>query len=830
VTRPGADAGMLAQLEHLAGLAPAQRDAELAVIERQSPEIARALCRMLAQVSAAERWFEEIGTSIGRGLAAELDSAWAPGRRVGPYRLERLLGSGGMGAVFLARKADGELKRPVALKLVPPGLVNAQALARFRTERDLLASLSHPHIAQLLDAGIDEAGQPWIAMEYIQGHDLLTWCRQQAPAIEQRVGLFQDLVAAVRFAHRNLVVHGDLKPANVRVDQTGRLRLLDFGIARLLDELAREAGRDDGGQAFTPGYAAPEVLAGGRTNVASDIYALGVILGEINALPGRQTSRAPRRELELIVARASDDDPAERYESAGQLAGELASWLALEPVAARGGGALYRFGKHLRRHPWASSGVAMALAAVVVFGLYSRIQAERFAAQRDSAEQLAAFMEQVFLGVDPENARDVDLSARTLLDRGLAGLEAGWDSSAPASGVRARFASIMGRTYQRLGDYATAERLLGEALEASVLAPGARAEVLLELADNHYLAGRFDQAEAAYRTQLEQVGTDADRARALAGLARTLSHDGRPAEAVALLDESIDLTRIDPAVEPWRLAQRLNDAGSARFRLGQYQSAVMLLDEALEVRRGLDAADPGQTASPATATLLNNLGLMHYLAGHPRRAEPLLREALTIRRALLGSDHPDLAQTLTNLGLLLKDYGDPVEATGLLREALAVRRSALAPDHFRIAQAMLNLAIALRATGGHAEAETLFIDALAGLRERLGAEHPQLAVAHTELGELYRITGRHRQAEAAFRRSLAIRRNALNAGHPHLAWSLLGLGQTLLALERPHEALDLLREAVEIRQRVLPPDNPLRRTAEQSLRQAELRVAKSAEG
>lgn len=821
MTRPTADARLLAQLERLAGLAPDRRDAELAAVDREAPELARELRRMLAQVPAAERWFEELETAIGRGLAEELDSAWAPGRLIGPYRLERLLGSGGMGAVFLARKADGELKRPVALKLVPPGLVNARALARFRTERDLLASLSHPHIAQLLDAGIDDAGQPWFAIEYIDGLDLLAWCRQQAPAIELRVRLVQELVSAVRFAHRNLVVHGDLKPTNVLVDASGRLRLLDFGIARLLDELAREAGSEENSRAFTPGYAAPELHSGARAGVASDVYALGVILREIAALPVSRSSRAPRRELDSIIARATSENPAERYENARQLGDELDRWLALRPVEAHGSGGLYRFGKRLRRHPWASAGVALALTAVIAFGLHSRFQAQRIAEQRDNARQLARFMEKVFLGVDPENARDGALSARMLLDRGLAGLPSSPVTTAPAREVRARFASIMGRTYQRLGDYATARTLLEEARYLGALAPDERVEVELELADNHFLSGRFEQAEAAYREQLDRNLDDTLRARILAGLARTLAHVGRADQAVTLLDESIRLTRAVPTTEPWRLAQRLNDAGSARFRLGEYNRAVELLDEALRIRRQLDAVDPARPAGPATATLLNNLGLMHYLAGDAARAEPALREALALRRELLAPDHPDLAQTLTNLGLMLKDYGDRNAAIRLLREALAVRETGLETDHYRIAQARSNLAIALRDIGNFGEAEPLFRESLKQLAEQLGRDHPQVAVVYTELGQLLLDTGRHVEAEAAFRESLAIRRAALSERHPYLAWSLLGLGRSLLASGRRDEALPLLREAVDIRRKALPADNPLRVLAETTLRDAE---------
>jgi len=808
---------LLERLDDMMALSPEDRAAELARLAETDPNLARRLERLISRAPEAEVWLADLEQMLARGLASELDSAWAPGRVIGPYRLERLLATGGMDAVFLARKADGELKRPVALKLVPPGLVNDETQTRFRQERDLLASLTHPNIAQLLDAGVTDAGQPWFAMEYIDGSRFLDWCRQEAGGLAAGVHRFLDLVDAVQFAHRNLVVHGDIKPGNVMVDRDGRLRLLDFGIARLLSEMPA----DDAVRFFTARYAAPEVSAGHGPTIASDVFSLGVMLAELIDLPDSASPSPPVAELRRIAERATREAADDRYESARHVGQELRRWLRFEPIDAWQGGTGYRFGKRVRRHPWASTAIGVALVVLAGFGIYSHIQAERFAEQRDSARQLAEFMEQVLLGTDPEIARDSDLSARALLDRGLEGLGPAPAAGAPGADVRARFASIMGRTYQRLGDYPTARRLLEEAAASNALDPAQRVEVLLELADNHYLAGRFEAAETVYREQLESAASDPVRARALAGLARTLSQTGRPGEAVELLDRSIALTRADPSVAAWRLAQRLNDAGSARFRLGQYDQATAMLEEALAVRRRLDGDAPGHAGSPATATLLNNLGLMHYLGGFPDRARPALDEALELRRNLLADDHPDLAQTLTNFGLLEKDYGDIETAVVMLGEALDVRRAALAPDHYRIGQAMLNLAIALRDSGQHEPAEPLFDQALARLAERLGAGHPQVAVAYTELGQLFLETKRHAEAEVAFRESLTIRRAALSEGHPHLAWSLLGLGRSLAATGRRDEALPMLREAVEIRQRVLPPENPLRVLAEETLRDAE---------
>ena len=391
----GPSAALLKRLEGLMALSPEDRQAELELLAATDPDLARRLQRLLSHAAEAETWLGDFEQTLARNLASELDSAWAPGRVIGPYRLERLLATGGMDAVFLARKADGELKRPVALKLVPPGLINEDTLARFRQERDLLAALAHPNIAQLLDAGITDAGQPWFAMEFIDGSRFLDWCRQETGGLEARVRRFLDLVDAVQFAHRNLVVHGDIKPGNVMVDRNGRLRLLDFGIARLLNEVPA----DGAVRYFTARYAAPEVSAGQGATISSDIYSLGVMLAELIDLPDSASSPSrsspPADELRCIAERATRDDPSDRYESARQIGDEIRRWLRFEPVDAWQGGALYRFGKRVRRHPWASVGITAALVVVIGFGGYSRIQAERFAAQRDSARQLAEFMEQV---------------------------------------------------------------------------------------------------------------------------------------------------------------------------------------------------------------------------------------------------------------------------------------------------------------------------------------------------------------------------------------------------------------------------------------------------
>jgi tetratricopeptide (TPR) repeat protein/predicted Ser/Thr protein kinase len=801
---------LLDSLERLEGLNDAERDAELRRIEADDPAQAERLRRICDDDKDASRWFDGLEQALGRGMAAELDAAWAPGRTMGPYRLDRLLATGGMDAVFLARKADGELKRPVALKLVPPGLLSDEARDRFRRERDLLAGLSHPNIASLIDAGVDRAGQPWFAMEYIEGVRFDEWCRR--PAVPRSAALEQlrALAQAVAFAHRNLVVHGDLKPANVMIDAHGRLRLLDFGVARLLDESS------EGRQAryMTPGYAAPELHRGQRPRPPSDVFALGRMLADVLSWTA---SKSPMRERELraMVEVATDSAPDRRYESAAAFADDLKRAMTGFPVEAWNGGLSYRFVKRLQRHPGASLGVAAGVLMLVGFSVHATLQAERFQHERDSAQQLAGFLEQVFVSADPDQSPGEPLTARQLLDRGREGLAA--DELEPQ--VRSRFLSILGRTYQRLGEYGPAAELLDEALTAPSLPLVERIDLQIERAETDRLAGRFDEAEDRLHGLLETlpVNDRMRRARVLAGLGRTMVQAGRPADAISMLEQGIELTRSSEGHSLETLSDRLNDLGSALFRLGRFDEAIARLNEALPLREAADRAAGHEPASPRTATLINNLALMHYLAGRPDEAEPRFRQALTLRRALLPPDHPDLAQTLSNLGLMLKDYGSIEESVQILTEALEVRRAGLEPEHYRIAQAMLNLGVAQRDSGDLDPAAVLLVDARDRLINALGAEHPQVAVAHNELGRLHLAQGRAEAAEADHRRALAIQRSALPQGHPHLAWSLVGLGRALEALGQNGAARQALVEAVEIRQQALPEQDPLRIEAEQAL-------------
>ena len=798
------------QFERLSALDPEDRVRELERLERQQPELASELASLLEQDERARGWFDELEVELDRHRAAELDAAWAPGRTVGPYRLERLLGSGGMGAVFLARKADGELRRPVALKLIPAHALPEDGGQRLRHERDMLARLSHPNIAHLNDAGVDAEGQPWISMEFVDGPRIDHWCKRHSPELTKRLERFQDLCEAVSAAHARLIVHGDIKPANVLIDQNDRVRLLDFGIARLLrDNSDREASV----RYLSPNFAAPELKHGAPASVASDVYALGCLLERI------VSDRSDRpAELDSIIQHCREPDPDRRYSSVTRLIDDLDDLRAGRPVLTHDSSAGYRFGKWLGRHRGSSAAGLGVLLLIIGFAVHAVYQAEQFQAERDKAVAVSEFLEDIFASADPEQARGEELTAVELLDSGIARIE-----RMPASdAVRADLLIVMAQSLQHLGQYPRAVELFERVAEMNDNSGRSlrHAAALVGLAETLHADGRHELADERFEEALALLDrTDVQGARVLH--AEALAKHGRlqiqtdnTESGTALLDQALALARQDAEASPEALAERLNDAASGQWRIGQHGSALELLDQALAARRSLDRETGGP--SPETATLISNTGLMYYLIGQQEPAAARFEEALEIRRAVLPSNHPDIAQTLTNYGLMLKDSGQADRSVELLEEALTIRRQGLRPGHVGIAEAELNLAGALRSAGEPERAGPMFESAVAGLEQALGPTHPSVAVGYNDHAALLLDQGEPAAAEAAYRRAQAIRDEALPADHPHQAWSLLGLARALIAQDRASEARALVERAIAIRER-LPAGHPHRVEAESVL-------------
>ncbi|MEM9555909.1 MAG: serine/threonine-protein kinase [Acidobacteriota bacterium] len=741
------------------------------------------------------------------GAAAELHPDWpaqlAEGsdtrRRVGPYKLLGEIGQGGMSTVYLAVRDDREYEQRVAIKLIKRGLDTDSVLRRFRNERQILASLDHPNIARLYDGGTADDGRPYFVMELIEGTSLDDFCDHRRLSVVERIELVRQVSSAVHYAHKNLVVHRDIKPGNILVTDDGVPKLLDFGIAKLLDPESFSQTVDTTRptmRPMTPRYASPEQLAGQQITTASDVYSLGVLLAKLltGSVPGEwdagsadsSCSALPEPEsappcgrlpgdLETIVAMALREEPERRYDSVEQLSDDLGRYLEGRPVRAQRDTLGYRAGKFLRRQKVAVA-VAAAFLLLVAGFLADRVrqvqetvrQRDRAELERDRAEQVSALLFDLFASFDPAEARGETVTARELLQRGALRVET---ELADQPLVQAAAFDTIGKVYQGLGLYDQALPLFDGALELRRAELG---EDHLEVAASLAALGSLAAASADYPRSEEL------HRRALA-IQRHQYGDEHPEVAATLTALTLAL-----------------------LRQGRYEEARGHQQEALEIQRQvLDEDDP------ALATSLCTLGHVLFEQGEARAAEELCREALEIRRRALGNDHPEVASSLFNLAIALARQGDFEGAEPLMREALAIRRKVFGEEHPDVASVLHGLGMLLVQTGGMEEAEGLLRRALAMRRELLGENHVDLAKNLSTLASLLRKRGDLEAAAALYREALDIGHRAIGRGHPGQAYALLELGQILMSLGRVGEAEPVLREAYEIRRRALPEASPL---------------------
>ncbi|MGE0639438.1 MAG: tetratricopeptide repeat protein [Thermoanaerobaculia bacterium] len=773
----------------------------LAAERERAPELVREVESLLA-AGAQAAGFLEAGAVDATGWLDEPAAAIPLQSRVGAYRLLEEIGHGGMGTVYLAERADGAFDQQVALKLVRRSLVSEALRSRFLRERRILARLEHPNIAHLIDGGVADDGSPFLAMELVRGESLGDFCTLRRLGVERRVELFEQACRAVQHAHSELVVHRDLKPANILVTDGGVVKLLDFGIARLLeDETDSPALTRTGLAPHTPAYAAPEQLRGERATTLTDIYSLGVLLHEVlsgcrppaegssrergsrgsrsmvaaleqtssldavaasaSSTP-RELRRALSGELGAIVAQALESDPRRRYASAEAFAEDLARWRRGQPVRALPATWRYRFAKFVGRHRLAAASLAVASAALFTGFAGSIWQARVASRERDvarqearRAEEIQRFLERLFEGSDPYRGGGDEVPARELLERGIGRID---------------------------------RELAGQ--------PLVQAELLATLAGIELRLGRYDRAgELASRGLRIVRGAELSgqpvRVRLLDLLGNAAVSRGEPGKAQAPYREALALLELLPGDRELARAEILNDLAIVRYEEADFPAAEAMHREALEIRRrrlGGVHAD--------VADSLGNLALVVRRRGDAAAAEELEREALELRRALFSDDHPEVAYSMATLAAVVRSRGGYAEAESLYRRALEIERRHLPADHPRISTHLNNLAKVLLDRGDHAEAEVLLREVLERDRGSLGEEHPFVAYSLDNLAVSVAAQGRLEEALRLFRRALAIHEKANGADHPSAAASRLRQAGALREAGRLGEALRLAGEAI----------------------------------
>ena len=767
------------------------------------PELRQEIEELVAAHDSAGG-FDRLSDSLGRHAEDDAPTDPEVGSRVGPYELLELIGRGGMGAVYLARRADGQFEQEVALKLHRSDMAREEARRRFLHERQILAGLSHPNIARLLDGGVADDGRPYFVMEYVDGVSVIDYADRACVDLSGRLELFLSVCEALRYAHQNLVVHRDIKPGNILVTNDSVPKLLDFGIAKLLAVDSEPESRSltkTGLRPMTPEYASPEQIRGEAVSTSSDIYQLGLVLYELLAgsrpffgldRPGKGveggkgrdepprpsvavTGRSPassrgvgqrtaaevanardttpdrlrRRlagDLDNIALKAIRPEPERRYGSAGELADDLRRHIAGHPVRARPATFGYRTSKFVRRNKvplGAATAVFLALIASVV--TTSR-QSRRIVLERDRAEEVSALLVDLFRSSDPLVTGGDALTVREVLDRGAERVRVELEGQPE---IEASLLTVMTEVYSHLGLYAQAAALSEETLGIRRrLAETTDLELQQDVSNLAMLqaeAGDFEGVrplleEAESLLRRTQGPRTLERAVALNNAAKTWQILGDVDRAEPLYRESIGIWRDLPEADT-SLAVTLSNLARLRRTRDDLEGAEALATEALAIRR--------TTSDPSDFSIANSLELVADLRlrrNDLEGADTISARALEMRRSRFEDDHPSVTALLTLRARVLRARQDWTAAEAILRRALAAAQSSFGPDHFAVGNIENDLANVYQDMGRPADAETLFRSSLAKYDAYFGPDHANTAIVRGNLAKAVYRQSRYAEA------------------------------------------------------------------------------------
>ncbi|MCA8960586.1 MAG: serine/threonine protein kinase [Planctomycetes bacterium] len=804
--------------------------------------------------------FPPVATARGAGRSELFAPARADdgvGERIGNYRVSRYLAAGGMGVVYEAvQSATG---RRVALKLMRqqfrPGDLGSEdsdsSALRFQREVEALGRLQHESIAQVLDAGFfrdaDEREHPYFVLEFIDGENLT----RHAATIseEERLHLFIQICDGVQHAHERGVVHRDLKPDNILVTAKGRAKILDFGIARIVDPDATAATTSvtrTGQLLGTLAYMSPEQLDGDARSVdrRSDVYALGVILyellarrlpfdprhrtlletarwiREVDAAPLGSVDRSFRGDLETITAKALSKDPSRRYATASELADDLRRYLRDEPIAARPPTTWYQLSKFARRHRWLVGSVVLAfvLLALGTIGTgwgylralheqeLARIDRDRAVAAKHESDAVNEFLSNLLASTDPRQ-RGRDVRVREILDLASGEID---ERFRDLPSVAARLHSVIGWTYYSLGEYERASSHLGRAVKLRTFLDGDSARDTLEdeglwaqalmALDDRDGAGRVtkDLLEKARRSYDE---SDPALYTALGNRALWLGSVGRQEEADVLFEEAIRGLREAGGRYDEFILSSINNHAIVVAHRGQHELAVTMLTELVRLREAQLGADHA-------STLMARLNLAFALADVQRYDESLelFERWLPVAERVFGSKHPNFLSHLGNLGSVYSSLGRPEEAIPILRRVYAARVEVLGPDHTDTLITLNNLCVALMYLERFDEVEPLARQLVEGLETSVGTEDYRYWGAVGTLGSALTGLGRDEEAEKWLRLTLGFQREQLGADHVQTIISANNYAQLLRRIGRLEEAAGRLKDVADRFARVAPTD------------------------
>jgi eukaryotic-like serine/threonine-protein kinase len=791
---------------------PAERDSFVDEACLQDADLRFEVESLLAAYSKADEFSHHSWGKVPGTLLA------AP-RTIGPYRLERELGAGGMGQVWLAEQTE-PVQRWIALKLIRSWFIDPTVVQRFLLERQSLALMNHPFIAKVYEAGTTPGGQPYLAMEYVDGLPINQYCDDKKLGLRERLTIFLQVCEGVQHAHQKAIIHRDLKPSNIlvtEVDGKPMPRIIDFGLAKAaVPILADDALKTRVGSLMgTPGYMSPEQADSGFADVdtRADVYSLGVIfyelltgflpfdtqrwkkmrldeiLREINeadperpsakvggasrvsatcrALKPGQLAGMLRGDLDSIALKILEKDRDRRYGTASELAADIARYLEHRPVRARPANVAYRARKYVHRNRIGVAAFTGALALLIAFAATQTFQLQRIRRERDRADRVSQFVTGMFKVLDPGESRGNSITVREILDKAVreTGSQLQHDPVA-----KAQMLQVMGTAYQNLGLYPKAESLFRESsqIDESVVGREHPDTLASMTALGHNIAqqDRLKEAEQIQRN-LRTIET------------RVLGGDNR----LTLLNSS-DLS--------WTLESE-----------GRLDEAERIAREVLDHQRrsfGNDDED--------TRTTISRLAWVLLSKGHYPESEKLDRELLAVRQRTLGRDNPKTLLTMQELANVLTWRGENAEAEKLLREAVARQRTVLGPNHQNVAVTMSSLGIVLQHEKRYAEAQALYQEAGGIIERTLGPTNRGALLTKLNLATVQEQRGQFVGAEKSLQEVLTVQLRKYGRDHPDTGLTLFDLAHIQYEKKRYAESASLYRQAADIYRRALGPNHP----------------------
>lgn len=710
--------------------------------------------------------------------------------QIGPYQIKKRIGFGGMGEVYLASRIDEKFNQNVALKLMRHGVSSQNQARRFEQERTILSSLNHSNIARLLDGGISEDGRSYYVMEYVDGIPITNYCEINQCNLDERIHLFKQVCKAVQYAHSNFIVHRDLKPDNLLVNSEGVVKILDFGIAKMIDDSLDEQSllqTSSGLRMLSLKYAAPEQITLDPITTATDVYSLGTLLFELitgshpldlknrtlqeteyiirNREPAKPSSLAThwktelKGDLDAIILKALRKESADRFDSAQSMLDDIKRFEKSLPVSARNDSVIYRSRKFVKRNSLPLSFIGFILILTIGFTLFytQRISEEkRFAElQTQKAQQVTSFLMDLFEASSPMQSGGKVVTARDMLMRG----EEDAEKLEGYPEIKAQMYEVIGEIYRRLGQYDKSESLLRQSITI-------RQEIY---GDYHAeTVGTFDK------------------------LGLLLINKGEFFTADSLLSLALDIRENYIHSSGPDMAETLSNLAYAKRRVGDTVQAEELYRRSLEIRENNLGKD-----HPSTIENMNSLGVVLHSKAKYRETEALFREILERRQSLLAPIHPDVAISQNSLGALLMNLGDYQQADSLLNRALSVRRMLYGDNHPFVALTLNNLAISHTEQGKISKAIEYVNEAYRIRLKQLGHNHTNTAITKFTIAKLMLETSRPDSALKLYKEAYLTFYNNLSPDHSLTARTMVGIGTAHLANNDVEKAKPFFEEGYQ---------------------------------